>query len=151
MSTKISDLLPSVAVKALAALQAMTDRRVPYAVTSTLRTTAEQQALFAQGRMTFDQVNALRATAGMRLIVAAENLYTVTNADGIHYLSNHQSGKALDVVPTNSSGAPEWPVPTDIRWSMIATVMIEFGFFWGGTWTKAKDGIDPDLPHYQIL
>ena len=145
MSTKISDLAPTVAVKAIAAIQEMQDRGISHAVTSTLRTTAEQIALYAQGRKTLEEVNALRATATMRPIVAAENLYTVTNADGVVNKSNHQSGRALDVVPVGENDQPVWPVPSDPRWGMIAGVMKDFGFRWGGDF----EGTFKDLPHYE--
>jgi hypothetical protein len=79
-----------------------------------------------------------------------ENAYTVTNADGVKYKSNHQSGRALDVVPVNAAGNPEWPGAEDPRWQMIAAVFKSQGFKWGGDWTKAVNGIDPDLPHYEM-
>ena len=151
MSTKISDLLPEVAVKALSATQTMIDRHVGHVITSTLRTDAEQKALFAQGRQQFDEVNRLRVVAGMRPILPSENLYTVTNADGVKDRSNHQSGRAIDIVPMDPRGNPMWPPESDVRWVMIATVMKEFGFKWGGDWSLEKDGIKPDLPHYEYV
>jgi hypothetical protein len=84
-------------------------------------------------------------------ISAAENAYTVTNADGVHDKSNHQSGRALDVVPANANGNPVWPEPADPRWEEIAAIFKSQGFSWGGDWTRAKDGIDPDLPHYEMV
>lgn len=148
MSNRIADLVPEVAALALSAIQSMIDRHVGHAVTSTLRTQAEQVALYAQGRKDIQTVNDLRKAAGMNPIAPVENGYTVTNADGVVHKSNHQSGRALDIVPINDKMNPVWPPASDIRWLMIATVMREFGFKWGGDWTKAKDGIDPDLPHY---
>ena len=81
----------------------------------------------------------------------AQNAHTVTNADGVKYRSNHQGGRALDIVPLDAQDQPQWPPATDIRWQMIAVVMKQFGFAWGGDWTKEKDGIDPDLPHYEMV
>ena len=151
MSTKISDLAPEVAALALSAIQSMIERHVGHAVTSTLRTQAEQEALYAQGRKDLQKVNDLRKAAGMRPIAPSENRYTVTNADGVVHKSNHQSGRAIDIVPIDEKMNPEWPPASDVRWLMIATVMREFGFTWGGDWTRAKNGIDPDYPHYEYV
>ncbi len=150
MSVKVEDLLPEVAAVAQRCLNAMVTMGIPHAVTSTLRTQAEQQALYAQGRQLLPTVNVLRGVAGLPPIGAAENAYTVTNADGVKYKSNHQGGRALDVVPVNADGNPEWPYAGDPRWAQIAAVFKSQGFTWGGDWTKAKDGIDPDLPHYEM-
>ena len=141
MSRRIDDLLPLVAVAAARAMADLKARGVPAVVTSTLRTEAEQAALYAQGRESLASVNAKRSAAGMPLIRLEENRYTVTNADGIKHKSNHQSGKALDVVPSQG-GNPVWPQPSDPRWSQIAVVFKMHGFEWGGEW---KDF--PDLPH----
>lgn len=151
MSTKISDLIPDVAAAATAAIQDMLDRHVPHAVTSTLRTEAEQAALFAQGRQLLPTVNMLRSAADLPPIGAGDNSYTVTNADGVKDKSNHQSGRAIDIVPVNGQDNPVWPDHSDVRWQMICVVMKEHGFKWGGDWTKEKDGIDPDFPHYEMV
>jgi peptidoglycan L-alanyl-D-glutamate endopeptidase CwlK len=145
MSAKISDLIPSVADAATKAIQDMLDRHVPHAVTSTLRTLAEQEALFAQHRRPLSDVNSLRLIAGMKPITDAENSYIVTNADGVIYKSNHQSGRAIDIVPVDRDDNPIWPPVTDVRWQMIAVVMKQHGFAWGGDWTGGLI----DLPHYE--
>lgn len=143
MSRRLEDLLPRVAAAAARAMSDLKARGVPAVVTSTLRTEAEQAALYAQGREPLEEVNKKRAIAGMRLLAPAENKYTVTNADGVKYKSNHQGGTALDVVP-EYDGRPVWPPAHDERWTQIAGVFKKHGFEWGGDW---KDF--PDLPHYQ--
>ena len=143
MSRSISDLKPLVAAAAMRALADLRARGVFFAVTSTLRTEAEQAALYAQGREPLEEVNKKRAIAGMRPISQAENKYTVTNADGVKHKSNHQGGTALDVVP-EYDGRPVWPPAHDERWSQISGIFKQYGFEWGGDW---KDF--PDLPHYQ--
>jgi hypothetical protein len=99
MSTDISDLVPEVFHKANKLLGALDTGEIRYVVTSTLRTQAEQLALFAQGRAQLEVVRALRESADMRVLHPSENKYTVTNADGMTKLSLHQGGRALDVVP----------------------------------------------------
>lgn len=143
MSRSLSDLKPRAAAAAARALADLSSRGVGVVVTSTLRTEAEQAALYAQGREPLEDVNKKRAVAGMRLLAPAENKYTVTNADGVKHKSNHQGGMALDVVP-EYDGRPVWPPAHDERWAQIAGVFKQYGFEWGGDW---KDF--PDLPHYQ--
>jgi hypothetical protein len=154
MSTALADLLADVQAAATRALADLKARDIPYVVTYTLRSTAEQRALYAQGRDTLLAVNSLRDAAGLPHISAGDNGYTVTNCDGVsialggHGRSMHQLGRALDVVPLGPNG-PVWPSGSDPRWEDIAHSFEAEGFEWGGRWTKAKDGIDPDRPHHQ--
>jgi peptidoglycan L-alanyl-D-glutamate endopeptidase CwlK len=155
MSTKLEDLTPDTQAKAQAALDDCAAQGIPVVVTYTLRTEAEQAALYAQGRQPLIAVNALRAAAGLALIGNADNSYTVTNASGKRIAdggtgrSEHQLGIALDVCPLEN-GEAVWPSIEDPRWAQIAAVFKGHGFAWGGDWTKEKDGIDPDFPHYEI-
>ena len=141
MSIKIEDLDPQMQVKVRTFLSLIP---IPYVVTSTLRTIAEQQALHAQGRKSLVEVNALRTIAGMRLIGDKENGYTVTNCDGIFKRSNHQSGRAIDVVPAGIGGRAIWPPASDVRWEMLGKAGEEAGLSWGGRW------VIPDLPHSEM-
>lgn len=148
-SRSLDDLLPPVRDAARRALADLDAREIHYAITSTLRTLAEQQALYAQGRHSLPVVQSMRATAGLGPIAPAENLYTVTNSDGTSVAlggtgrSAHQLGTALDVVPLGAHG-PEWPDSSDPRWSDIAWSFEAEGFEWGGRWTDF-----PDRPHYR--
>ena len=74
MSVKIEDLVPEVAIVAQRCLNALVTMSIPHAVTSTLRTEAEQVALFAQGRQLLPTVNVLRGVAGLPPIGAAEKI-----------------------------------------------------------------------------
>ncbi len=134
------DVIP-LAESFIAALKAQGIRHV---VTSTNRTTAEQVALYAQGRESLEKVNTKRQIAGMFPIQPSENQYTVTNADGIKHKSAHQGGRALDVVPASAAGNPVWPGPSDPRWKAIGEIGEAVGFEWGGRWKDL-----PDFPHYQ--
>jgi len=149
MSTLISEMQPEVAKKVRAALAELDSQGVPYAVTYTFRTYAEQAALYAQGRKPLAVVNAMRNQAGLPAIGQSENAYTVTNADGMPKSqggkgrSPHQLGTAIDVVPKEGN-KPVWPNAHDPRWIQIAAAFKKQGFEWGGEW---KDF--PDRPHYQ--
>ena len=144
MNAKIDDLVPVVRDAAKRAIADLIARGVPYVVTSTLRTLGEQEALYAQGRKSTDEVNAKRAAAGMYPISAGENSYTVTDCDGTTHKSKHQGGRALDVVPSEG-GRPVWPEWNDPRWKDIASSFKAEGFEWGGDWEDF-----PDRPHYQM-
>ena len=145
----INSLRSDVAAKVAKALADLDARGIAYAVTDTLRTYAEQAALYAQGRQPLTVVNCLRATAGYRAITEGEN-NIVTNcdgtrkADGGHGRSPHQLGTAVDCVPVGAHG-PEWPPADDPRWREIAKSFKAQGFTWGGDWEDF-----PDLPHYQV-
>ena len=143
MNRSLSDLKPRVAAAAARAMADLSARGIKAIVTSTLRTEAEQAALYSQGRDSLEVTNEKRKVAGMPPISKAESGYTVTNADGVRHKSNHQGGAALDVVP-EQGGRPVWPTASDPRWKQIAGVFKKYGFEWGGDW---KDF--PDLPHYQ--
>lgn len=151
MSTALADLLPDTQKRAANALADLKTRAMPYVVTSTLRTTAEQVALYAQGREELSAVNAKRQAAGLPDIGPSENAYTVTRCNGISLAnggtgrSPHQLGTAIDVVPMDGGG-PSWPPAHDPRWAQIAQSFKAQGFGWGGKWADF-----PDLPHYQVM
>lgn len=144
MSVKLSDLTSNAQRKAELALAELRTIGVPCVVTYTLRTDAEQRALYAQGRKPLSVVNILRKTAGMYPLSEKENKYTVTNCDGDKHKSAHQSGNAIDVVPLEK-GKPVWPSKSDSRWIQISNVFKAHGFKWGGDWKEFQD-----YPHYQL-
>lgn len=89
-------------------------------VTSGLRTFAEQNALYEQGRTTPGNI--------------------VTNARGGR--SNHNYGLALDVVPINAQGQAVWNSP---HWDAIGQLGKQMGFEWGGDFRSIVD-----KPHFQM-
>lgn len=92
-SRKIEDLHPAVEPLCRLFLALCEERGIRAMVTSTLRTEAEQLALFAQGRKGLKTVNELRAEAGLPPITDKKNRI-VTYAP----TSIHQFGCAFDVV-----------------------------------------------------
>jgi len=144
MSRRIDDLDPDVQLRARAFIGALRAAGVEHVVTSTKRTTAEQIALYAQGRTDLEKVNALREDADLPPLVPKENRYVVTNCDGVSRKSRHQSGRALDVVPADKRGNPFWPKRDDPRWAEIGIIGESCGFTWGGRWEFQ------DNPHYEM-
>ena len=149
MSIKLEDLTPETQKAAAAAIADLNDRGVNFIVTYTLRTYAEQAALYAQGRQDLLTVNSLRDVAGLPHIGQSDN-NIVTQCDGKRIAdggkgrSPHQLGTALDVCPS-VNGASVWPSNSDPRWKDIAQSFKANGFDWGGDWTDF-----PDFPHYQL-
>lgn len=120
MSRSLDDLKPEVKALAERWLAECKDQGLDVLVTSTLRTFAEQDALYAQGR-----------TAPGRI---------VTNARGGQ--SFHNFGVALDFVPMRN-GKPVWGYSSaddSALWSKIAGIAEGLGFSWSGRWTgKLKE------------
>jgi peptidoglycan LD-endopeptidase CwlK len=90
-------------------------------VTCTMRSMAEQTALYAQGRTTPGKI--------------------VTHAQAGH--SAHNYGLALDVVPI-VNGKPDW-FESDPVWQQIGA----FGEAAGLEWYGAPGAKFPELPHFQ--
>jgi peptidoglycan LD-endopeptidase CwlK len=87
-----------------------------------MRTYAQQNALYAQGRTKKGNV--------------------VTNARGGY--SNHNFGLAVDYFLTNNEGTTAiWTVNND--WRRVAAIGKSLGFSWGGDWRSFKD-----YPHLEM-
>lgn len=97
MSTSIYTMRPEAAAKAEELLKTLTRTAILHKVTSTRRTTEEQIALWCQGRAPLPIVNLLRQHAGLPKLLASENSYVVTQADGVNRSSVHQEGRAIDI------------------------------------------------------
>lgn len=91
-SRRIEDLHPVVQKKCRLFLRLCKEKGIDLIITSTLRTPAEQLALFSQGRKTLKAVNEFRKSAGMSPISEKENRRTVTGL----LTSIHQFGCAFD-------------------------------------------------------
>jgi peptidoglycan LD-endopeptidase CwlK len=116
-SRSLDALQPSFRSKAEELLEAWKAAGLDVIVTSTLRTNAEQAALYAQGRTTPGKV-VTKAKPGT---------------------SWHNWGLALDAVPL-LAGKPAWDV---VRfksvWALYGKVIRAQGLSWGGDWKTFKD------------
>jgi len=125
----LNEIVPALAGKAIC--------RFAY----TLRTFAEQDALYAQGRTKLFDAN-------------GKKLGVVTKAKGGQ--SIHNFGLALDIVllkDTNGDGTFEsasWETNIDFDkdgkadWMEIVNIFKKHGWEWGGDWKSFKD-----LPHFE--
>jgi hypothetical protein len=112
----------------------------PY-IASGMRTNEQQDAIFAQGRMALNDVNALRMKSGLPSIPAAENVIR-TRARGGH--SNHNltqslyghGRSAVDLAYGYAVDVANHPaVPDDSQfWKDLGHLAKQHGCVWGGDW-----------------
>jgi peptidoglycan LD-endopeptidase CwlK len=108
-------------------------------VIQTLRTIQEQEAYFAQGRKPIDEVNRLRAEAGLSLITSKDN-YIITNT----MKSKHLIGEAYDIGIFHNGTYLVKP-EHDKYYIECAEIGKRLGLECGAFWRKR------DLPHYELL
>lgn len=118
---RLKKVHPELASRVRQAIENLEKAGMQIEVVQGLRTFAEQDALFAQGRTKPGKV--------------------VTNARGGQ--SNHNYGLAVDVVPF-ANGKPNWEAPNSI-WMAIGSEAEKLGMEWGGNWKKFID-----KPHIQL-
>ncbi len=120
----LATVWPAFAAKVRAAADQLATQGTYFLVVSGLRTAAEQNALYAQGRTTPGHV--------------------VTNARA--GLSMHNYGLAVDAVPylSGSTGALNWTPHTPQYQAFVAAMKAQ-GLAWGGDWVTF-----PDQDHFQL-
>lgn len=130
-ASRLSGLIPVVATAAVALIDRCYARGVSVIITQGLRTFAEQNALYAQGR---------NGNPGR----------IVTNARGGY--SYHNFGVAIDFALLLPDGkSVSWDMARDgdgdrnADWNEVVAVAKELGFAWGGDWTSFKD-----YPHFEM-
>jgi hypothetical protein len=121
---RLAQLHPRLAAMVEAAADALAEQGTWFRVAQGLRTYAEQNALYAQGRTTPGHI--------------------VTNARGGY--SNHNFGCAVDCYPflTGQSGEINWNANSPQFRAMVSAFESQ-GLLWGGGWHSI-----PDPPHFQL-
>ena len=125
-SRNLSDLLPEIADKCQAHIDACAAERIDLLITCTLRDFEQQTALYQQGRT---------APGGI-----------VTNARAGD--SAHNYGRAYDVVPMRN-GKPVWGTIADMDaalWRRVGELGESVGMEWAGRWKTFRE-----LAHFQDL
>jgi peptidoglycan L-alanyl-D-glutamate endopeptidase CwlK len=117
---RLSKVHPELAKRVTATIEALATKGLNVEVVQGLRTFAEQDALFAQGRSKPGQV--------------------VTRAKGGQ--SNHNYGLAVDLCPF-VNGKPQWD--DNQAFIRIGEEAVKHGLDWGGSWKKFID-----KPHVQL-
>ena len=148
----LDKLFPPVAAAATLLKEQATTINLKIQIVDTLRTNAEQQALYANSRESLDTINALRKTAGMAAVDTAFSRMWLTNAKDATE-SYHGYGLAFDWVLLDSTGARAvYDKQADFNgnlqkdWYEVAGLTrnipgLESGAFWSSK---------PDMPHCQI-
>lgn len=142
---RLEGVHPTLAMKVAQIINAMETLGLPMGVTDGVRTTAQQQALYAQGRT--KQPDGTWVKTGS----------TVTNCDGVLKPSNHQAkadgfGHACDLAfinDLNADGLVELNEPftwdAHRAWALYGAMAEAVGLVWGGRWQSIVD-----LPHVEL-
>lgn len=101
---------------------------IAFILTSTYRSPAEQDRLYAQGR-----------TAPGKRVTTLKGGQSKHNYE----LSGKPAAKAFDIVILDGKKA-NWDVK-DPRWKQAGAIGRKVGLKWGGDWTRFKD-----YPHFEI-
>ena len=118
----VTQLHPDLQKKAKELVDKCAKKGLKIKITECLRTKAEQDALYAQGRTKPGSI--------------------VTNAKGSSYSSMHQWGVAFDFCRNDGKGAYE---DKDGFFTKVGKVGVSIGLEWGGNWRSIKD-----KPHFQL-
>jgi hypothetical protein len=152
MSRKLEDLTDSFRKKVERFIKEHLDVGVKLVIIETYRSAEEQFALYAQGRKSLEDVNYLRKQAGLPSLSKYDNNHTVTEADGIHNKSKHQSRKACDIWYANKMGDPDWTVKDPVRIKSFGAIAKRLGMAWGGDFPPLdKDEIGWDANHVEDI
>lgn len=131
-------LYPTVAQMCALFVDLCKEQEVPIKLISTLRTEAEQLALFSQGRKSLKEVNGMRTDAGLAPITKEANRI-VTHAP----TSVHQFGCAFDICLLKD-GKAVWDIKADINNNQLpdyheaGKLGESVGLKWGGRF-KLRD------------
>lgn len=118
----IDALHPALREKIYAVKSLCREQGLLIGIGETLRTKAEQDALYAKGRTAPGSI--------------------VTNARGSTYSSMHQWGVAFDFYRNDGQGAYN---TADNFFVRVGEIGKSIGLEWGGDWTSMKD-----MPHFQL-
>ena len=105
INKKLEAMIPAAQLAARRFLRKLDAAGLKYVVIETIRTADTQAAYYAQGREKLDVVNGLREKAGLEKITEAQNKNIITKAK----YSQHQSGRAIDIVPLKND-KPLWVI-----------------------------------------
>jgi peptidoglycan L-alanyl-D-glutamate endopeptidase CwlK len=155
-SRKIEDLTPKMQLFFSQFKAKMEAAKIPFIVTCTARSVKEQQALYAQGRETLEDVNVLRKMAGLPPISEAENKYKVTWTFASKHIVDLEDGnldndksRAFDIAITKD-GKAIWDVKVNVNkndepdYIEAGKIGESVGLKWGGRFKS------PDYPHFEL-
>ena len=113
-----------------------------YVVFEGRRRTEVQNAYYAQGRESLEEVNKKRAAAGLYLLKSERDNYVITWT----LFSKHIAGLAMDVLPVDGRGNPTWDLAHYRKsFEIIRDCGKQEGLVCGADWAAT-----PDWPHYEM-
>jgi hypothetical protein len=113
-----------------------------YIVFEGRRRTEVQNAYYAQGRESLEEVNKKRAAAGLYLLQSERDNYVITWT----LFSKHIAGLAMDVLPVDGRGNPTWDLAHYRKsFETIRNCGKQAGLVCGADWSP-----NADWPHYEI-
>ena len=164
MKPRLQDMHPELQTKYLMYAGKMGEAGVPFALNCVIRTRAEQDAFFAQGRDSLEDVNAKRMTAGMRALhdvktrdgkiitAEAQNIVVTHTRLSRHFPGPDGYSRAFDIMILRGDKRPTW----DVKWDgdndgipdylEAAKIGKECGLIAGGI----DFGSFHDWPHFQL-
>lgn len=148
-SRDLNLLHPELKTRCLAFMAACLAAGLHPLVTCTGRTQAEQEALYAQGRLTVDLVNVKRKAAGLPPITQDQNRKVTWTTKSLHLIREDGYCRAFDFCLTNN-GKAYWDVKVSVDGDDVpdyleaGRIAESVGLEWGGAWRT------PDYPHCQF-
>ncbi|TDN39285.1 M15 family peptidase [Hymenobacter sp. UV11] len=122
-------------------------------VTQGYRSSAEQDAVFAQGRETPYQIHLLRKACGLDDVSAAEAKLIVTYKRGGQSNHNHLPSWALDVAHLQADGSVKWDNAALLLFARLMRAADE-RITWGADWDRDGQTVDEhfqDWPHFELV
>lgn len=157
MSRDPNDLTPLLKILNERFLLVCKERGTPCINTYTLRTSLEQEALYAQHREPLDAVNARRTKAGMPPITEAQNAFCVTwTMKSKHLPGPDGKSRAFDVCLVDAQGHAVWNPKADgdhngvPDWKDIADLGKSMGLVPGYYFPEMHRGKNRDSAHFEL-
>ena len=151
MKPRIQDMHPELQVKYLAFAGKMAEAHIAFGLSCVIRTRAEQEAFYAQGREDLEAVNAKRMTAGMSAITEAQNRIVTHAKESRHFPDASGHSRAFDIFIMKDGKLPTWDLKYDGQddgvpdYQQAAEIGRKCGLECGAFWTGFHD-----WPHYQL-
>lgn len=149
-SIKIEDLTPKMQKLYADFSFRMQAAGLKFKVTCTARTSAEQAALYAQGRSPLNVVNDLRMIAGLPPITSKDNKKVTWTTKSKHIIDeNNPKARAFDIVLLDDKNKPTWDIKTNVNKNQL-TDYLEAATI--GELVGLKAGArfkSPDYPHFE--
>jgi hypothetical protein len=150
-SKDITDLTPIMQQRYFLWARGMTELKIPYMITCVGRIKAEQEALYAQGRRTLIEVNALRSFVGLYLLkFEAENIKVTWTLESKHIFDDKGKAHAWDFAILKGT-KPTWDLKISVNADQIpdylqaGEIAEKYSLRWGGRFKS------PDYPHIEEL